>query len=221
MLKLIVIGGGELGRVVIDAARESGKWNVIGFIDPRPCEETISRLNIERLGSDDAIAKFPDAKLVLGVGSIRVTEVRQNVVRDLAQPASRWASIIHPAAIVSPSAEIAEGVLILAGAIVATGANIGRHSIVNSGVIVDHDVNVGEFVHIATKAAIGGGATIEAGAYIGMGASIREHITVTRNTLVGMGAAVVSEFPPESTLVGIPAKTLVRSTSEVSGTGRG
>ena len=33
MQKLIIVGGGEHARVVIEAARAEGKWEVVGFVD--------------------------------------------------------------------------------------------------------------------------------------------------------------------------------------------
>src|ERR1700676_2242430 len=49
MRDLIVIGGGEHARVVIEAALTvPGQWHVVGFVDPSACEETAARLNVSR-----------------------------------------------------------------------------------------------------------------------------------------------------------------------------
>ena len=40
---LIVVGGGEHARVVIEAARsQPARWEILGFTDPRPCPETVA-----------------------------------------------------------------------------------------------------------------------------------------------------------------------------------
>lgn len=206
MAGLIVVGGGELARVIIETAQASGQ-TVLGFVDPQPCDETVSRLGVTRLGDDSAIAAYPGAQLVLGVGSIRASAVRARVVESIAP--GRWGKVIHPSAQVSPTAQISEGAVILAGSVICSGAQIGRHAIINLGVMVDHDVFVGDFVHVAPKAALGGGSKVCHGAYIGMGACVRDHTVVNANTTVGMGATVTREFAASSTLIGTPARPMI------------
>lgn len=208
---LIVIGGGEFARVVIEAAQASG-WNVLGFFDPQPCEATSTRLGVPRLGVDSQWSEHYDASFVLGVGTIAVSPARERIVQALALPVYRWASVVHPNATVSPTAIIAPGAVILAGAIVMTGAEVGAYSIVNLGSCVDHDVKVGRFVHIAPNAALGGGSRVEDHAYIGMGATVRDHVAVRRQTLVGMGAVVTREYEAGEILAGVPAKPMRRET---------
>jgi acetyltransferase EpsM len=208
MQDLIIVGGGELGRVIIEAARAQGRWNVIGFVDPQPCDETVRRLGIRRLGDDSALRFLTDENLVLGVGTIRVGSVRERIVTKINAP-GRWVTVTHPFTCISPTAHIASGTVVLPGVVICSGAIISEHSIINLWAKIDHDVRVGRFVHVAPQAALGGGSTVEDNAYIGMGAVIRDHVTVSAGTLVGMGAVVSKQFPEGSTLVGIPAAPLI------------
>ena len=69
MPELIVIGGGEHSRVVIEAVRSHPEpWRIIGFVDPLPCRETVDRMQVERLGGNDAVASFPMQALCSGSG---------------------------------------------------------------------------------------------------------------------------------------------------------
>ena len=210
--KLIIIGGGELARVVIEATQAEAfegadvfGWDILGFVDPLPCEETTRRLGVKRLGDDSVLRSLTDEKLVLGVGTIKISPVREHIVAKINQP-TRWATIIHPFTSISPTAHIAPGVVVLPGVVICSGARISEHAILNLGAKIDHDVHVGKFVHVAPQAALGGGSRVEDNSYIGMGAIIRDHVTVSADTLVGMGAVVSKQFPAGSTLVGIPAK---------------
>lgn len=207
MRDLIIIGGGGHARVVIEAARSvPAQWRVLGFVDPAPCHETQTRLNIPRLGGDEALALYPDAVIVLGLGNVDVNTRRQKIVAKLAAPSARWATIAHGAAYVSPTAAIGHGSVIMAGAAVNSGARIGDHCIVNSNAVIEHDVTIGAFVHASPASAVAGGATIGGDTYIGMGALVRDHITLGRGCLIGMGAVVTTSFGDGVTLVGLPAK---------------
>lgn len=212
MQDLIVIGGGEHARVVIEAARSlPDRWRVVGFVDPAACEETVSRMRISRLGDDLSLAKHPNAALVLGIGNVAVSRTREDVIAKLGVPAARWAVIVHRAAWVSPTAELGAGSVVFAGAVVNSGARIGSHCIINSCACIEHDTELADFVHASPGSVVAGGASVGAGSYLGMGSLVRDHRTIGRNCLVGMGAAVATNFGDGVTLVGLPAKKVERS----------
>lgn len=206
--ELIVIGGGEFARMVIETARRD-EWEVLGFVDPLPCEETAQRCRVVRLGDDGAIGDYPDAKLILGLGCVTVSPLRKQLVSRIGP--GRWGTVKDPYfTYISQTAEIGEGTVILPGAAIGSGARIGPHCILNLGVKIDHDVQVGGFVHVAPQAALGGGSRIGDGAFIGMGAMVRDHTLVSERTLVGMGAVVTEHYAAGLTLLGIPAKPATR-----------
>lgn len=205
--RIVVIGGGEHARVIIEAIRTgSAAQDVIGFVDPESCEETVRRLEVPRLGDEDALERHEGALGVLGFGSLEGRERRREAVLRLSPVLSGWASVVHPSAQVSPTAFVAEGAVIMAGAVVQTGARVGAHGIVNSGAVVEHDAVLGEHVHLAPGAVLGGAVQVGAMAYIGLGALVRDHIRVGAGATVGMGAVVVRDVPPGARVMGVPAR---------------
>lgn len=211
MQDLIVVGGGEHSRVVIEAARcATREWNVLGFVDHVSCDETSARLNFPRLGDDDSLAKYPHASLLLGVGSVGVDRRRQELVGRLGVPDERWAVVIHKAAWVSPTAAIEAGSAVLAGATINSGARVGQHCIINNNTVLDHDVVLGAYVHASHGSVVAGGSVIGDGSYIGMGALVRDHLTLGRSCLIGMGAVVTKSFEADAVLIGVPAKNVER-----------
>jgi len=204
---IVVIGGGEHGRVVIDTLRtRPDRFTVMGFLDPAPCDDTVSRFATPRLGDDAAIARLAeDVRFVLGVGGVGSQDRRAQIAATL--PSSRIApAIVHADATVSPSAAIDAGAVVCARAVVATGARVGRHAIVNHGAIVEHDVVVGEFAHVGPGALIGGGAFIGERAYLGLGSCVRDHVTVGASAFVAMGAVVTTSVAVGQMVRGIPAR---------------
>jgi sugar O-acyltransferase (sialic acid O-acetyltransferase NeuD family) len=200
---LVVIGGGEHARVVIEAAR--GQWDVIGFVDPQECGETTRRLGVPRLGDDDyGMRAAKHAHVVLGVGTIGVGDVRARVAARYAE--ARWASIVHAAATVSPTASIGPGAVVLAGAIINSGANIGSHCVINTGAVVEHDCVLSAFSQVGPAAALGGGVTVGEGSYLGLGCRVRDHVAIGARTLIAMGAVVTRSTGDGESWRGVPAK---------------
>lgn len=210
---LVVLGGGEHARVVIEAARtRPDLWAVQGFVAPEPAG---GLQDVPWLGDDAAFAERLDDLapgdrpwLVLGFGGGETAarlEAR-SATPDRFGPAADWGSVIHATAWLSPSATIEPGAVVLAHAVVNTGAHIGRHAIVNSGAVVEHDVVVGRGSHVAPGAVIGGATNIGEHTFIGLGARIRDHIEVGAGAVVGMGAVVVGSIAPGAVVVGTPAR---------------
>lgn len=208
---LIVIGGGEHARVIIDAAlTRPDLWRVLGFMDMKECAETSERFGLRRLGSDSDVAaitrEHPDAFFVVGIGAVGTSALRIRIVDNYSAAGVRWATVIHRDATVAATATVGEGTVVFARAAVNTGAAIGKHCVVNTGAIVEHDVVLGDFAQAGPGAAIGGGAAIGEGAYLGLGSRVRDHIRVGRSALVAMGAAVVENVPDSVHVMGVPAR---------------
>lgn len=200
---LVIVGGGEHARVVIEAAQsDSHGWRIVGFVDPNACSETIARLGIRWLGNDEVLGEYSGASAILGFGSLPNSNTRRAALERLEGMVTEWATVVHGNAWVSPTASIGEGTVVMAGAIIQTGVQIGAHVIVNSGVVVEHDVSLGDHVQLAPAAVIGGGTRIGRGAYIGIGASVRDHITIGEGAIVGMGSTVVKDVLPNCVVMG-------------------
>jgi acetyltransferase EpsM len=211
--RLVIAGSGEHARVVAEAATAAG-LEPVGWTGPAlaPGADPNPSTPLPRLGTDEELAArlgglpAPDRpSLVLGFGGPAAK--RRRVVTAFG-PGAVWATVVHPAAWVSPSATLGPGAVVLAGAVVNTGATIGAHVIVNSGAIVEHDVVVGDHVHLAPGATLGGGAQIGQGAFIGLNATVRDHVEVGADATVGMGAAVTADVPGGARVGGVPARSL-------------
>lgn len=214
---LVVIGGGEHARVVIEAARSQREaWRLLGVVDRDPAARTTALLDVAHLGDDDDLLATlsmtaPDERpwLIIGFGGGAADAVRRAAAVTRFGQGSRWATLVHATAWVAPSATLGEGTVVLAGAVVNAGARVGCHAILNTRAVLEHDVVIGDYANIGPGALVGGGATVGANAFIAMAAAVRDHVTVGQGATVGMGAVVVGDVEPGLTVVGNPARAIV------------
>ena len=94
---------------------------------------------------------------------------------------------------------------------VTTHVRLGGGVQVNAGCTLSHDVVVGAFTTIAPGVHMAGGVVVEDGATIYTGAAVLPQIRIGRGAIVGAGAVVTSDVHPGVTVVGVPAKPLMRS----------
>lgn len=216
---LIVIGSGEHAGVVIDAARANGdRFNLLGFLDHPSRRVESARLGLPYLGTDDDAARWAgQSSFILGIGQLRGGGRRRSIVDRLTKSTRGWwATVIHPAAVISPRAWIERGAVVLAGAVVQTDAAVGAHSIVNTRAVVEHDAVLGQFSLLGPAAVLGGAVVVGDEAFIGMGAIVRDHLEVGTGATIGMGSVVTRSVPARVTVAGNPARPMALRMKEAS-----
>ncbi len=109
----------------------------------------------------------------------------------------------------------------LTGADIHPGAVIGKNFFIDhaTGVVIGETAEIGDNVSIYQGVTLGGVATekkkrhptVGNNVVIGAGATILGPISIGDNVRVGAGSVVVKSVPPNSTVVGVPAKMVQRT----------
>lgn len=201
---IIILGNGGHASVLTEILLLQHR-EILGFTAP---EEQFNSYGLEYLGTDEIIKKFNPQKieLVLGLGTISISTIRQSIFKELKKQGYSFTKCVHPNAIISSTAILAEGVQIMAGVIVQAHAEIGDNTIINTGAIIEHDCIIGAHIHIAPGTILSGNVHIGDGSHIGTGSSIIQGVTIGKNTLIGAGAVVISNIGTGKKAFGVPAK---------------
>lgn len=213
MIRLIGLGAGGHARVLLEILASDGRYEIAGLLDPNPALRGKSVGGAGVLGSDELLATLAARGIVLafmGLGSAANTQPRQRLFEQARAHGLRFVAVIHPSAVLAPSAQTGEGCAVLAGAIVGTGARLADNVIVNTRAVVEHDCRIESHAHIASGAVLAGGVSVGEGAHVGAGSVVRQGLKIGRGAVIGVGAAVVCDVPDDAVYVGVPARPLIR-----------
>lgn len=203
MANLLLIGAGGQAKVTIDAAMAVGNFSTIACLDDyHPIGHTVLS-EAQVVGRIETVEQYlNDYDIVIALGD---NQKRLAIATQLNNLNVKFASIIHPSAVVSSTASIGQGCVIFPNAVVHTDAVIGAHCIINSGAIVEHDCRLGKGVHIAPNASLAGRVQIGNQTMIGMGALVKQDLNIGSKVTVGAGAVVLKSVPDDTTIYGNPA----------------
>jgi UDP-perosamine 4-acetyltransferase len=200
---LHIVGAGGHAKVIIELARAAG-WNPVGLLDPAPVGTIV--LDVPVVG-DDSLAPqlFADGHAAAFVALGR-NELRRRIGSRLRAIGFRLPTLIHPSAVVSPSAVLGEGIAVLPQAVIHACAQIGDFAIVNTAAVVEHDCIVGAGAHVAPRSVLGGNVTLGEEVFFGIGAVAKPLSTIGPRTTIGAGGVVVGEMAADVVAVGVPAR---------------
>lgn len=139
------------------------------------------------------------------------TPTRANLAAELEQRFGiAYHTLVHPAAYVSPLAQLGPGVFVGANSVIGPGARLAEHVFVNRGVTIGHDTHIGAYSRIQPGANLGGLSRIGSGVTVAIGATLLERLVIGAGAFVGAGAVVTADVPADVLVVGVPAKVKKR-----------
>ncbi|MEU2711510.1 acetyltransferase [Streptomyces sp. NPDC007205] len=205
---LLIVGAGGFARETAQAVRDAGDAELLGHLDDNSALHGTEVDGVPVLGGCDLVHDLPGARVVICVGNPGDYAARARLVRRLALPPDRYATVIHPTAAVSSTSRVGPGSVLLAHCVLTAAVRLGAHVAVMPQAVLTHDDVVEDYVTLASGVRLGGGVRLARGAYLGSGALVREGTEVGAWSLVGMGSSVLGDVPPGEVWAGNPARRL-------------
>lgn len=209
----LIIGAGQHCNVVIYNAKAEAKHTPIAILDSDKSKSgsTSNGIVIDYYDINDkasvtkVVEKYKTNKFFIGFGNMKY---RMKTFQTLVSWGLEPINIIHPNAVVSPSAVLGKGVLIECGCLVTPSPRIGDNVVINTGSQVNHDNIIGDHVYIASGVVLSGGVRIGTNSLIDDGVIVSLGRSIGANCIVGAGAVVTKDIPDRVVAFGNPCKVI-------------
>ena len=199
---LFVYGKGGFGKEVLDIANRMATFNEIYFIDDFDFDNKTT-FNLSYVFEN--LINKGDCYFTIAIGDVNL---RNRVIANVISAGGSFATLIDPTAVISPTAQIKEGVIICQLAFVGPDAVIDSYCIVNTAAVIGHDIKISEYCVISPSVNIGGQSEIGKNVYLGMGSIVKEGLKIGENAVLGMGSVLHSDLPGFMLAMGNPARPI-------------
>jgi len=217
--KLIIIGGKGNGTQVTstveDIIEAGGNWEIQGFLDDKyNPDEPLEFLGYPVLGKVTDAARFnhDDCYFYFSLFSVKNSARMVRYLKSLNVPDQKFATLVHPSAVVSKSARIGCGVCLMAQSFVGPEASLGNHIIGYGQSYISRNTVLEDYAYLAAKACLGAESVMKKGAYLGLASTVLERKIIGAWAVVGAGANVLDNVAEGEIVVGNPARVIGKVT---------
>lgn len=193
--RLVIYGGGGHAKMCIDILKRQMGWRIEGIVDGTLEPGTLV-LGVPVLGGEELLPTLPAQGVrhaVLGVGAATQHTIRTTLFRKLKAHGFELPNLIHPTAVIEPSAQLGEGNQVMAQAYIGSDARIGSNCIINALSVVSHDSRLADNVHLAPASVLAGGVHIGSDTLIGMNTSIYMKVKIGERVTVANQSSVIAD----------------------------
>jgi sugar O-acyltransferase (sialic acid O-acetyltransferase NeuD family) len=204
--RIIIVGAGGFGREVLQWMRDA--WPdraslVAGFLSAEHDRlQGHARCPAIIASPEDFVPEAGDA-LLLAIG---IADIRRRVAEMLRSRNATFLSLIHPTAIVAPTATIGAGSILCPYSIISDAASIGDCVLMNYHSSLGHDASAGDYAVLSPYATLGGNAHIDEDVFLGMHASVGPGKRIGARSKVSANSCALADAPADSIVYGAPGR---------------
>ncbi len=201
----VILGAGGFGREVLAYALACKTWDVLGFLDGNPRALDGFDCPYPILGDPLQMDPPPGVTVLCAIGDPR-TKLR--LCGRLREHGVVFGTLTHPSAIVGPHCRVGAGCILGPNSLLTSHISLGDFVTVNAFSVAGHDAIIGDGATLSPHCDVTGGAILGEGVFMGTHAAVLPRVRVGAYAVIGAGSVAFHDVPPNTTVVGVPARKI-------------
>jgi len=219
MKRIAIIGAGGFAREVawmLEDISDATNQETSGYVRAGFLVSDASRIgpyDSPVLGDFSWLESNHVDALAMGIGT---PAVRLKLAEELKErfPHIAWPVLVHPSVKWQRrTMQVGEGVIICAGSIATVSVRFEPFCMVNLSCTIGHEAVIGRGCVLNPTVNISGGVELGSAVLVGTGAQILQYVKIGDGATIGAGAVVNKDVNAETTVVGIPAKEMIKKST--------
>jgi len=204
--EIVIISAGKFAREIssfIGHSIAAGKnWRLKGFLDSRP--NLLDGFNRQApiLASVEDYQPVDNDLFLCAIGE---PAQRRNYTEMMKSKGARFATLIHPTAVIGDDVTLGEGVMIAPHAVLTSDIVLGDSVYIGPHSCCSHDNRIGDWCQISGHCGLGGCVIVGEASFLGIGAIVVPGVRIGKNAFIGVGSTVLKNVRDGVKVFGNPA----------------
>jgi sugar O-acyltransferase (sialic acid O-acetyltransferase NeuD family) len=209
-MEIVIVGAGGFARemhCLLPGFLPDEDYSFKGFLGQdqgTPADTDISKLI---LGDPASYQPQPNERFVLAIGNM---DARRRTVEALTSKGGEFLTLVHPTAIVAPTAKLAQGTIIYPLAAVSNNAQLQTCVKLNYYASVGHDTTLGKYCLLAPYATVNGFGVLEDQVYMSTHSTVAPQVRIGKESKISANSAAMKDVPSGSLVFGVPGRVVRR-----------
>lgn len=208
MNKIYIVGAGGFGRELLwwikDINIVKPTWEIAGFLDDDPHALDQYECDYKVVGTIKDWQPEEDEEFALALGS---PALKHKIVKILKDKGAKFATVIHPTAMVSEFAHYGEGFIMFPNSKLSANSTVGDF-VTLLATPIGHDTIIGDYSVISGGCNVVRNVVIGKDVFLAAGACIAQDVHIGDGAYIGLGAVVLKDVKPGAKMFGNPARAL-------------
>jgi len=204
MAKIVVLGVGEIADLAHYYFTNDTEHEVVAFTLDKEYIQDSTFKGLPIVDFEDVEKTYPpeDYQMFVAIGYKRVNKAREEKYSQAKGKGYSLVSYISSRANVFDNVTIGDNCFVLEDNTLQPFCRLGNNVVAWSGNHIGHHSRIEDHCFITSHVVISGGVVVEPYCFLGVNATIRDHITIARENVIGAGCLITRDTQPREVYVG-------------------
>ena len=204
MAKIVVLGVGEIADLAHYYFTNDTEHEVVAFTLDKGYIQDSTFKGLPIVDFEDVEKTYPpeDYQMFVAIGYKRVNKAREEKYSQAKGKGYSLESYISSRANVFDNVTIGDNCFVLEDNTLQPFCRVGNNVVAWSGNHIGHHSRIEDHCFITSHVVISGGVVVEPYCFLGVNATIRDHITIARENVIGAGCLITRDTQPREVYVG-------------------